>query len=100
MDERILQIAEQIVRLNQKACEVYLPLVDDVCSRIVSEDELSHLLDYLLDFTCDEKVLELYKRVCRRYSYAYPSCIKFYVEAYRKMWEEESFPESFLLEKY
>ncbi|MCB7520783.1 hypothetical protein [[Clostridium] hylemonae] len=87
MDERILQIAEQIVRLNQKACEVYLPLVDDVCSRIVSEDELS-------------KVLELYKRVCRRYLYAYPSCIKFYVEAYRKMWEEESFPESFLLEKY
>ena len=49
MDERILQIAERIVRLNQKACEVYLPLVDDVCSRIVSEDELSHLLDYLLD---------------------------------------------------
>ena len=61
MDENIYQIAEQIVQLHQKAYEVYLPLVEDVCSRTVSEDELSHLLDYLLDFACDEKMLGLYK---------------------------------------
>ena len=67
MDENIYQIAEQIVQLHQKAYEVYLPLVEDVCSRTVSEDELSHLLDYLLDFACDEKMLRLYKRVCRKY---------------------------------
>lgn len=89
MDEKIYQIAEQIVEIHQKAYEVYLPLVDDVCSRTVSEAELSHLLDYLLDFACDEKILGLYKRVCRRYLYLYPSCIKLYVEAYREMWEEE-----------
>ena len=56
MDERIYQIAEQIVEIHQKAYEFYLPLVEGVCSRIVSEDELSHLLDYLLDFACDEKI--------------------------------------------
>ena len=55
MDERIYQIAEQIVQIHQKAYEVYLPLVEDVCSRTASEDELSHLLDYLLDFARDEK---------------------------------------------
>ena len=44
MDENIYHIAEQIVQLHQKAYEVYLPLVEDVCSRTVSEDELSHLL--------------------------------------------------------
>ena len=55
MDENIYQIAEQIVQLHQKAYEICLPLVEDVCSRTVSEDELSHLLDYLLDFACDEK---------------------------------------------
>ena len=47
MDENIYQIAEQIVQLHQKAYEVYLPLVEDVCNRTVSEDELSRLLDYL-----------------------------------------------------
>ena len=85
MDENIYQIAEQIVQLHQKAYEIYLPLVEDVCSRIVSEDELSHLLDYLLDFACDEKILGLYKRVCRRYLYISPSCINIYIEAYREM---------------
>lgn len=49
------------------------------------EDELSHLLDYLLDFACDEKILGLYKDVCRRYLYTYPGCIKFYIDAYRGM---------------
>ena len=56
MDENIYQITEQIVELYQKAYEVYLPLVEAVCSRTVLEDELSHLLDYLLDFACDEKM--------------------------------------------
>ena len=89
MDENIYQIAERIVQLHQKAYEVYLPLVEDVCSRTVSEDELSHLLDYLLDFACDEKMLGLYKRVCRKYLDAYPGCIRDYIEAYREMWGEE-----------
>lgn len=89
MGERIYQIAEQIVAIHQKAHEVYLPLAEDVCNRIVLEDELSHFLDCLLDFACDEKILKLYKMVCRRYLYVYPSCIKFYVEAYQEMWEDE-----------
>lgn len=89
MDEKIYQIAEQIVQLHQKAYEVYLPLVEDVYSRTVSEDELSHLLDYVLDFACNEKILELYKMVCRRYLYIYPDRIENYIEAYREMWEDE-----------
>ena len=89
MDERIYQIAEQIVQIHQKAYEVYLLLVEEVCNRTVSEDELSHLLDYLLDFACDEKMLRLYKGVCRKYLDVYPGCIKDYIEAYREMWEEE-----------
>ena len=90
MDENISRMVEQIVQLYQKVYEAYLPLVEDVCSRTVSEDELSYLLDYLLDFACDEKMLGLYKKVCRRYLYVYPDCIKFYIEAYREMWGEEN----------
>ncbi len=90
MEESIYQIAEKISKIYQDAYDVYLPLIEDVCSREVSEDELSHLLDYLLDFTCDEKILGLYKKVCRRYLYVYPGCIKFYIEAYREMCEDEN----------
>ena len=90
MDKNIFRIAEPIVQIHQNIYEIYLPLVEDVCSRTASEDELSHSLDYLLDFACDEKILELYKMVCRRYLYVYPRCIKYYIEAYREMWEDES----------
>ena len=90
MDEGIYQIADQIVEIHQKAYEVHLQLVEDVCGRSVSEAELSHLLDYLLDFACDEKILGLYKKVCRKYLYVYPRCIKSYIEAYWEMWEDEN----------
>lgn len=55
MKESIYQFAEKISKLFQEAFDAYLPLVEDVCSREISEDELSYLLDYLLDFACDEK---------------------------------------------
>ena len=89
MEESTYQIAEKISKLYQEAYDVYLPLVEDVYSRKVSEDELSHHLDYLLNYAWDEKILGLYKKACRRYLYVYPRCVKFYIEAYREMWEDE-----------
>lgn len=85
MEESIFQIAKQINQLHKKAYDIYFLLVDDLCRRKVSEEELSYFLDYLLDFACDEKMLDLYKKVCRTYLYIYPSCIKSYIDAYREM---------------
>lgn len=90
MEESIFQMAEQINQLHKKAYDIYLPLVEDVCRRNVSEEELSYFLDYLLGFAGDEKMLDLYKKVCRTYLYIYPSCIKSYIDAYREMWEDEN----------
>lgn len=70
-------------------------MVEDACGREVSENELSHLFDYLLDFAYDEKILGLYKKVYRKYLYTYLSCIKFYIEVYRDMWQDE---DSYLVE--
>lgn len=88
MKEYLYQIAEKIDQINQQAYVTYLPMVEDICNKKVSEEELSRFLDYLLDFAYDEKILKLYKRVCKNYLYTYPECIKFYVKAYREMWEE------------
>ena len=90
MTESVFLIVEQINQLHKKAYDIYLPLVDDVCRRKVSEEELSYFLDYLLDFACDERMLGLYKNVCRTYLYIYPSCIKSYIDAYREMWDAET----------
>lgn len=44
MDKSICKIAEQINKLNQKACKVYAPLVEDVCSRTFLEATVIKML--------------------------------------------------------
>ena len=38
MEESTYQIAEKISKLYQEAYDAYLPMVEDVCSREVSEN--------------------------------------------------------------
>lgn len=94
MDENIAGIVESIHQINQQAYTAYLPIVDDLCSRDASKAELERCMDYMLDFACDKRVLELYKRLCRRYLHTYPSMITYYINEYREMWDEESCGES------
>ena len=89
LDGYLYQITETVHQINKQAYATYLPLVEDVSRRKVTKEELEHLLDYLLDFVCDNKMLDLYKRVCKNYLETYPDCIKFYIEAYREMWWDE-----------
>lgn len=90
MDMEIARIAENIISIHREAYEIYLPLVENICIKEVSEYELEHILDGLLSFACDEKMLELFKKVCRRYFYLYPACIVSYIEEYREMWGDKS----------
>ena len=92
-DERVTdisQIAERFKELCNQAYEVYLLVVENVCIKEASEDEVEHLLDYLMDFACEEKIFELFKKICLRYLDIYPECIKFYIEEYRKLWYSQS----------
>ena len=92
-DERvtdIYHIAERFKKLCKQAYDVYLPLVENICIKEASEDEVEHLLDYLMDFACEEKIFELFKKICLRYLDIYHECIKFYIEEYRELWYSES----------
>jgi len=88
MKEDIYHIANKMNEIMEQAYEAYSPLVEELCNKESSEEEISHCLDYLLDFACDKNMLELYKKLCRHFVYTYPSCINSYVNAYREMWEE------------
>lgn len=90
MNKDVYEIAAEINKLHKEAFVLYEPIVKDICGRKATETEVSHLLDYLLDFAGDEKVLELYKKVCRRYLDIFPGCICGYVNVYRELWEENN----------
>lgn len=84
-------IAKSIRVLYAMAYDAYLPLVDDVCSRESSENEVEHLLDHLLDFAGEDRMLSLYKRVCRKYFYQYPVMVADHIYMWRDLYDKEEF---------
>lgn len=83
----IKKLAAGIAELYEQAYDVYRPLTDDICSRTASEDEVGYLLDMMLGFCGSDKMLSLFKRICRKYFYIYPDLIAFEIEGYRDMFD-------------
>ena len=83
-------LIQQMKIINDHAVVAYTPLVDDLCSRKASQNEVELMLDYLLMFAGDDRMLALYKRVCRTYWQTYPESIAFYIMEYRKEYDPES----------
>lgn len=89
MDGDIEEIARMITEVNEKAYITYKPLVDDICARQAPESEVEHLLDYMVGICNDDRMLELFKSVCRKYIYLYPEMIASEIYAYKDMYEDD-----------
>ena len=83
-------LIQQMNRLYDDAVVAYTPLIEDLCSRQATENEVGWMLDWLLMYAGDERMLQLYKRVCRAYWKIYPESIAFYIMEYKKEYEPES----------
>ncbi len=84
----IYKIAHHINILHEKACREYLGLVENLCDNPdASENEVGLMLDYLLEFCGNDKVLDLFKRVCRTFYKKYPECIVRYIMWYREEYD-------------
>ena len=83
-------LIQQMKTINDQAVVAYTPLVDDLCRRKAAQNEVELMLDYLLMFAGDDRMLALYKRVCRAYWQTYPESIAFYIMEYRKEYDPES----------
>ncbi|UKK56942.1 hypothetical protein [Prevotella communis] len=83
-------LIQQMKTINDHAVVAYTSLVDDLCRRKAAQNEVELMLDYLLMFAGDDRMLALYKRVCRAYWQTYPESIAFYIMEYRKEYAPES----------
>ena len=88
MDAEIKAIAKEIQRMLDIAYINYKSLVDSIVMRNASEDEVEHLLDYMLDVCLDDKMLRLFKRVCRRYYKQYPEMIASEIYTYKELYDD------------
>lgn len=85
-----MEVGEKIVALQEDAYYAYRFLVDELCQNTnATENEVGLMLDYLLTFCGNEKVLDLYKKVCRTYFNRYPATISKYIEWYREEYEPD-----------
>ena len=100
MEEMINTIVESMKSLNRQAFSVYKPIVDEICSgRAVEEKELENVLDGLVSVCMSDEMLDLFKRVCRKFYYQYPEIITDYVMFYKEMYEECSLGKSMKKQK-
>ncbi len=83
-------LIQQMKTIQDHAVVVYTPLVDDLCNRMATKNEVERMLDWLLMFAGNERMLQLYKQVCRAYWKIYPESIAFYIMDYRKEYDPES----------
>ena len=80
----------QMNRIYDEAVAVYTPLVDELCSRNASENEVGWMLDWMLQYAGNERMLQLYKQVCRSFWKIYPESITFYIMEYKKEFDPDS----------
>lgn len=93
--KNIFKLAEQIQSLQQEAIKQTLAFYEQEIesifqNKICNKQRIEQALDRLLDVAFDERVLKLYKRLCRHYYFIDPRASIFYVNYYREIWDQDS----------
>lgn len=88
IESDIKGIVRMITELDELVYSTYKPIVEDICIRRASESEVEHLLDYMVGICNSNRMLGLFKQVCRKYIYLYPEMIISEIYTYKEMYEE------------
>ena len=88
--ERIAELARRSQELAREAVCLYSTEVAAIL-KAQSRDprRIERCLDGMLDFCFDDKMLVLYKKLCRYYINLDPEATASYVHFYREMWGDE-----------
>lgn len=87
--ETISEVVDSRNKLANQALELLEPECDDIIqSKRWDKQTIERLLDRLLDFCFDERMLHLYRTLCRHYYQIDAEATVGYVNAYREMWDE------------
>jgi hypothetical protein len=87
----IRKLAECIKLLAGQAVNEYGKEVDAIISSHSKDQQhIEHTLDWMLDFCWDERMLVLYKGLCRYYWNINQRATASYINFYREMWDSEN----------
>ena len=89
--DAIVALARELNALHKQMCDLQRPVVDDVCRRAdsVSEDELGHCFDSILDCACIDAGFTLFNKLCDTFLSRYPECVKVYIDIYKEIYGDD-----------
>ncbi|MDH6305901.1 hypothetical protein M2459_003111 [Parabacteroides sp. PF5-5] len=88
--EDIRKLVEESEKIYRLAEQEYAPMVDYyIETKCTDSKKIEKLLDDLLSCACDERILLLFKKLCRYYYSIDSEATIYYVGAYRRMWDED-----------
>lgn len=87
-------LVKSLKQTYDKAYELYYPKANGIIRRLnkgyaVSEFKMDMFLDSILSFGDDDRILSLFKQVCRLSYRLYPQMITEYVELYKNLYLKE-----------
>jgi hypothetical protein len=95
MIEDFKPLIEQFKNIEVLAYNAYKPEVEYILSeKITNELKIETLLEGILNFCFSDKMLDLFKQLCRYYWELNPQATAKYINYYREMWDEESLEEN------
>lgn len=90
LNDDIRIIAERMQTLYLQAESDYSYSVNYLIqSKITDEKEIEHLLNYMLDFVDNKKILALYRKLCRYYYFINPQATAEYIQSYKELYDKD-----------
>jgi hypothetical protein len=90
LSDNIRRIAKELQTIYSQAEVYYTSTVNDViCHQSRDTKEIEHLLNYMLDFADNEKILTLYRKLCRYYFDINPQATAEYIQSYKELYDTD-----------
>lgn len=84
------ELAESINKITEDAFLIYEEQVDRIYrNKVKDEKEIERVIEALLDYSYNDKMLLLFKKICRYYYEINPEVTFEYVNMYRDLWDDE-----------
>jgi len=89
--EHILELARSLQAIYEQSYELQRPIVDDMCANVdnVSEHELGHCFDHVLDISCTDYGMKLFNKLCRAFKARYPVCVTEYIKIQKEFYGDD-----------
>ena len=90
MYKEILSKRNDLAKIINADCKPKIAAVCHLleCGESVDEKEIERLLDGLLDYGCDNEVVELFNQLCHTAEKRYPQLVKDYTHYFTEQWPE------------